>query len=75
MPPVIDQDSCTSCGTCEDVCSEDVFFMKKQEGKSRDGRSMVIHPEFCYHCYLCVKECPSEAIRLRTPMAMIVPYK
>jgi NAD-dependent dihydropyrimidine dehydrogenase PreA subunit len=36
---------------------------------------LVSHPEFCYHCYLCVKECPAEAIWLRTPMAMMVPYK
>ena len=75
MPPVIDQDSCTSCGICEDVCSEDVFFRKKEEGMSWDERPMVTHPEFCYHCYLCVKECPSEAIWLRTPMPMMVPYK
>jgi NAD-dependent dihydropyrimidine dehydrogenase PreA subunit len=75
MPPVIDQDSCTSCGTCVDVCSEDVFFRTKEEGKPLDEQPMVTHPEFCYHCYLCVKECPSEAIWLRTPMAMTVPYK
>jgi NAD-dependent dihydropyrimidine dehydrogenase PreA subunit len=35
----------------------------------------VSHPEVCFHCYLCVNQCPSEAIRLTTPMAMMVPYK
>jgi len=75
MPPVINLDSCTSCGICEEVCCEDVFFRKKEEGEAWDERPMVTHPEFCYHCYLCVKECPSEAIWLRTPMVMIVPYK
>jgi ferredoxin len=29
----------------------------------------------CFHCYLCVKECPVNAIWLRTPLAMTVPYK
>jgi NAD-dependent dihydropyrimidine dehydrogenase PreA subunit len=36
---------------------------------------VVTHPEVCYHCYLCVKECPVNAIWLRTPLAMTVPYK
>ena len=75
MPPVIDQDKCTCCGICEDICSEDVFFVNNEEDESKCDQHMVAHPDFCYHCYLCVKECPSEAIWLRTPMTMIVPYK
>ena len=26
MPPIIDQNKCTGCGICVDVCTEDVFF-------------------------------------------------
>ena len=70
MPPEINNDLCTACGTCSDLCAEDVFF------GSREGETPVVsHPEVCYHCYLCVKECPADAIWLRTPMAMTVPYK
>jgi adenylylsulfate reductase subunit B len=70
MPPVIVRDQCTGCGTCFDLCAEDVFFGTKEEEPP-----VVSHPEACFHCYLCVNECPSEAIRLRTPMAMTVPYR
>ena len=70
MPPVIDKEKCTSCGTCYDLCAEDVFF-----GTEEGAQPVVSHPEACYHCYLCVNECPEEAIWLRTPMAMTVPYK
>lgn len=75
MPPVIDKDKCTACGICRDVCSEDVFFLVKKDDEMGEDRPMITHPDFCYHCYLCVNECPAEAIRLRTPMTMIVPYK
>ncbi len=70
MPPVIDEEKCSACGTCYDLCAEDVFF-----GTEEGNRPVVSHPEACYHCYLCVNECPEEAIWLRTPMPMTVPYK
>ena len=70
MPPVIDYDKCTACGVCVDICSEDVFF-----GTADGEMPLVNHPEVCYHCYLCIRECPSGAMWLRTPMPMMVPYK
>ena len=75
MPPVIDQEKCTACGTCRDVCSEDVFFLVTKNGELGEERPLITHPDFCYHCYLCVNECPADAIWLRTPMTMTVPYK
>lgn len=75
MPPVIDEKKCKSCGTCVDVCAEDVFFGSSGVNKDEGAIPLVTHPEVCYHCYLCVLECTSEAIRLVTPMAMTVPYK
>ena len=75
MPPVIDFDKCTKCGICTDVCAEDVFFRTNGFEKVEGEDPEISHPEVCFHCYLCVKECPTEAILLRTPMPMIVPYK
>lgn len=75
MPPVIDQEKCIACGTCIDVCSEDVFLIDKRKVENGENLPVTAHPEFCYHCYLCVKECPAEAIWLRTPMTMTVPFK
>ena len=75
MPPVIDYEKCTACGECVEVCSEDVFFDMNDSGKAKSDEPKVTHPEFCYHCYLCVNECPVTAISLRIPMPMMVPYK
>ena len=75
MPPVIDYEKCKACGECFDVCTEDVFFNPNNSGKSKLDEPVVTHPEFCYHCYLCVNECPVKAITLRIPMPMMVPYK
>jgi adenylylsulfate reductase subunit B len=75
MPPEINYAKCTACGKCVDVCAEDVFFGTKGFGKLKDEKPDVTYPEVCYHCYLCVKECPVDAIWLRTPLAMHVPYK
>jgi len=71
MPPVIDPDYCIACGTCANVCSEDVFFA------SRAGeRPVVTYPEECWHCNACVIDCPAEgAIRLRIPLPMMLCYK
>ena len=75
MPPVIDYESCISCGECIEVCTEDVFFSANGSSKDKIDGPAVTHPEFCYHCHLCANECPVDAISIRIPMPMMVPYK
>ncbi len=73
MPPEIDQEKCTGCGSCREVCTEDVFF---GDPRRRDAPvPEVTYPDACVHCNLCVEACPSEAMWLRTPLVMHVPYK
>lgn len=70
MPPQIDETKCTQCGTCVDVCAEDVYFA------SEDGNVPVVsYPEFCFNCNCCVEECPAEAIHLRIPLTEMLLYK
>jgi len=75
MPPEIDYAKCIACGTCVNVCAEDVFFGTQGFGKIKNQKPEVTYPEACYHCCLCVKECPVGAIWVRTPLAMHVPHR
>ena len=71
MPPIIDPDKCICCGTCADICPEDVFF-GSEEGKV----PVVTYPEACNHMNGCVDECPVEgAIRLRIPLPLMLLYR
>jgi len=53
MPPVINKELCTGCGTCEDSCPLDVIYMDDEENKS-----FVKYPDECWHCGSCRQDCP-----------------
>jgi len=68
MAPRIDQDLCTFCGICYDICPQDVFGFRENEIPTVD------YAEECWYCGACVLDCPVEAVRLRLPLQMrIVP--
>ncbi len=73
MPPEIEYDKCTGCGTCREVCAEDVFF--GVAGPPGAEKPVVSYPEACFHCCLCAIHCPAEAVSVRTPLQMHVPFK
>ncbi len=52
---VIDQDLCTLCGRCEEVCRFEAVEQKE------DG-SYIINESMCEGCLSCVHQCPVEAI-------------
>ncbi|HAA89475.1 MAG: 4 Fe-4S ferredoxin [Thermoanaerobacterales bacterium 50_218] len=57
MPPKVDLDKCTGCGTCVDVCPNEVLEIV-------DDKCKVVNPDDCTECESCVEECPEGAIAL-----------
>ena len=56
--PRIDEDACTDCGECREVCPNGVYEPDEAEGKMK-----VAHPENCVVlCDKCAGFCPNEAI-------------
>ena len=68
MPPVIDKEICTGCGTCENACPLDVIYMDAEENKP-----LIKYPDECWHCGSCKQDCPEKAIEIRFPLRMMVP--
>jgi len=52
--PQIDEDSCTGCGICSEVCQYNAIILLK-------GRPMVF-PSLCHGCGSCTLNCPENAI-------------
>jgi ferredoxin len=59
MKPVVDEEKCIGCGSCEEICPA-VFQLV-------DEKSKVIDPEACEFagcCEAAAENCPAEAITL-----------
>ena len=52
--PTVDNDNCTGCGTCGDVCQYSAIVCTK-------GRVLVF-PELCHGCGGCMRFCPEKVI-------------
>lgn len=67
MPPIINEEKCTRCNTCAQICSMDVF------GPVRHGEvPRPIYWRDCWHCRACVMDCPAGAISMRYPLPMMM---
>ncbi len=53
--PMVDQDKCTGCEECVDICPVEVFEMV-------EGKSSPVNAEECMGCESCVESCEEEAI-------------
>lgn len=61
MKPIVNEDKCTGCGNCSDLCPA-VFRIDVKTGKS-----VVYDPEGCEYmecCEAAEENCPEEAITL-----------
>ena len=56
MSILIEQSACTACGSCTEVCPGNLIKRRP------DGTAYLKHPEECWGCASCLKECRHEAI-------------
>ncbi len=59
--PEVDEDRCTYCGRCRDVCAYNaIAVISGEEGKKG---SVLIFPQLCHGCGACAYLCPNKAIK------------
>ena len=79
VAPVVDRNRCEAKEECVRVCPYSVFEMRRLSREERTGMSLlgrlksaahknhqavVVNPEDCHACNLCVEACPEKAIQL-----------
>ncbi|QGP93870.1 Caffeyl-CoA reductase-Etf complex subunit CarE [Neomoorella glycerini] len=55
MAARVDEEKCTGCGSCVEVCPVEAITVEEVA---------VINADECLECSACVEECPNEAISL-----------
>jgi len=55
----IDEELCTGCGVCADICPKEILHLDKKTGKCR-----VTDETKCDELAGCEKNCPVKAIRI-----------
>jgi Fe-S-cluster-containing hydrogenase component 2 len=55
MAVTIDDEKCTACGACAEVCPVDAITVED---------TAVVDADTCIDCGTCVDECPVDAIEL-----------
>jgi len=62
--PVVDEQKCIACGTCERACPDAaVAVVLKAGGKTGKGAAVVDY-DYCKGCGICANECPVKAITM-----------
>lgn len=57
---LIDEDLCTGCGACVDLCPKKILYLDENTGKCR-----VTDHGLCDRLRGCERVCPTQAIRIR----------
>ena len=53
----VDDEKCTGCGECVDVCLEEVYELQNEQ-------SVPVNVEECSGCESCVEVCEQEAVNI-----------
>ena len=69
MPPYINEEKCTRCRLCAQICPVDALAFDKAAQKP-----VIRYPEECWHCNACVLDCPRGALALRVPLPASLLY-
>jgi len=63
--PVIDNDKCTRCGTCVNICPVTPKAVNWHDGDHK--KAPTYNYDDCIRCYCCQETCPAEAIEVIIP--------
>ena len=63
-PILFDSRVCNGCNTCASVCPEDVLIPNPVKGRP----PILLYPEECTYCGVCVDDCNHGGIRLNHPL-------
>ncbi|MHA1684945.1 MAG: DNA-directed RNA polymerase subunit D [Candidatus Heimdallarchaeaceae archaeon] len=67
--PKINEEQCSNCGNCVDICYRNVFEMI-------DNKCKVVNPTNCNLCRFCVDKCPENAISIeKDPTSIIFSFE
>ncbi|MDP1553613.1 MAG: ferredoxin family protein [Methanobacteriaceae archaeon] len=56
----VDQEKCTGCGNCLEICPKGYKIWKKNS----EGKAEIIDLFFCHGCTLCASKCSADAIKI-----------
>ncbi len=71
-PVIFNDEICTGCNHCLEVCQVDVYIPNPEKGKS----PIILHPDECWYCGCCVNACPNKgAITFNWPVQQRVHWK
>lgn len=73
-PVIFNEQVCTGCNKCVELCVMDIFMPNPEKGKP----PIIVYPDECWYDGLCVKYCPlreKEAITLNHPLNQRVRWK
>ena len=65
MTAEFDYEKCTQCGICYNLCPLDVIALDEER------KPYVKYPDECQLCFICQVECPTEAVKVKIPLAFL----
>ena len=64
--PFINKQLCIGCGSCVNICSQDVYTLDRFLGPIIPTKNLLIDEDACVSCFLCEENCPTQAIVLNS---------